>query len=88
MRYLILILIGAISLIILTFFIKYKNCINEKNTMIEINNQNEKVFNGTLENIKKVKLNSQKKIAKYYEKNYSNNVVDYSNDFLLQALSD
>lgn len=87
MRYLILIVIGVISLIILTFFIKYKNCINEKNTMIEINNQNEKVFNGTLENIKKVKLNSQKKIA-YYEKNYNNNVVDYSNDFLLQALSD
>lgn len=88
MRYAILILIGSISLIILTFFIKYKNCINEKNTMIEINNQNEKVFNGTIENIKKVKLNSQKKIAKYYEKNYNNNVVDYSDDFLLQALSD
>ncbi len=88
MRYSILILIGSISLIILTFFIKYKNCINEKNTMIEINNQNEKVFNGTIENIKKVKLNSQKKIAKYYEKNYNNNVVDYSDDFLLQALSD
>lgn len=88
MRYLILILIGVISLIILTCFIKYQNCVNEKNTMIEINNQNEKVFNGTLENIKKVKLNSQKKIAKYYEKNYNNNVVDYNNDFLLQALSD
>lgn len=88
MRYLILIVIGVISLIILICFIKYKNCVNKKNTMIEINNQNEKVFNGTLENIKKVKLNSQKKIAKYYEKNYDNNVVDYSNDFLLQALSD
>lgn len=88
MRYLILIVIGVISLIILICFIKYKNCVNEKKTMIEINNQNEKVFNGTLENIKKVKLNSQKKIAKYYEKNYNNNVVDYSNDFLLQALSD
>lgn len=88
MRYIILILIGVISLIILTSFIKYKNCINEKNTMIEINNQNEKIFNGTIENIKKVKLNSQKKIAKYYEKNYDNNVVDYGNDFLLQALSD
>ena len=88
MRYLILILIGVISLIFLIFFIKYQSCLLEKNKILEINKQNEKVFNGTLENIKKVKLNSQKKIVKYYEKNYNNNDVDYSDDFLLQALSD
>lgn len=87
MRYAILIIIGLISLIILTFYLKYQSCINDKNKIIEVNNQNEKLFNNKLDIIKKVKINTQKKIAKYYEAN-NDNVLNYDDDFLLQALSD
>ena len=61
MRYAILIIIGLISLIILTFYLKYQSCINDKNKIIEVNNQNEKLFNNKLDIIKKVKINTQKK---------------------------
>ena len=87
MRYGILISLGVVGVVILIFFTKYQSCINEKNTLIEINNKNEAEFNQTLENIRNVKINTQKKINNFYAKNIdtTNNIAD---DFLLSALQD
>lgn len=87
MRYAILISLGVVGVVILIFFTKYQSCLNEKNTLIEINNKNEAEFNQTLENIRNVKINTQRKINNFYAK--TNNInTNLADDFLLQSLQD